>query len=280
MLSFPQIIEFLQYPYMRRALIVGVLIALCSSLLGVSLVLRRLSFIGDGLSHVAFGALAVAAVLQVTDNMLIIMPLTILAAVLLLKNGKKRKIMGDAGLAMLSVGALGVGYLLMSKFPTSANVSGDVCQTLFGSASIMNLSDFDLWLCIGLSVATVAAFIILYNRIFSVTFDSDFATATGTNAEAYNMIMAVITAVIIVLAMKLVGSLLISALVVFPALSAMRLFKSFKKVVICAGALSVCCTAAGIIASLVFDTPVGSTIVVAQLFVFLVFMILGSIRKG
>lgn len=267
-------------PFVRRAMIVGVLIALCSSLLGVSLVLKRFSFIGDGLSHVAFGAMAVAAVVGLTNEMLLVLPVTIVTAVILLKTGKNRKIMGDASLAMLSVGALGIGYLLMNKFSTSSNVSGDVCSTLFGSTSILTISDFDLWLCIGMSVVVIVVFILFYNKIFAVTFDQDFAAATGTKASVYNFITAVITGVIIVLAMNLVGSLLISALVVFPALSAMRVFKSFKKVVICSALISVVSSALGIVISILISTPVGSTIVVAQIAVFLLFSIIGKIKKG
>lgn len=268
-----------QYPFVRNALIVGVLIALCSSLLGVTLVLKRFSFIGDGLSHVAFGAMAVAAVAGVTNEMVIILPVTILAAVLLLRTGGKRKIAGDASLAMLSVGALGIGYLLMNVFSTSGNVSGDVCTTLFGSTSIMTLSGFEVWLCIFMSVAVIALFLIFYNKIFSVTFDEVFATATGTRAGAYNLMIAVVTAVIIVLAMNLVGSLLISALVIFPAISAMRIFKSFRSVVICAGCVSVACAAGGLLLSIPAQTPVGSTIVVVDLLVFVVFSVIGKIKK-
>ena len=271
--------EAFQHQFVRNALIVGVLIALCSSLLGVTLVLKRFSFIGDGLSHVAFGAMAVAAIASVTNEMLVILPVTILAAILLLRTGQKRKIAGDASLAMLSVGALGIGYLLMNIFSTSGNVSGDVCTTLFGSTSIMTLSSFEVWLCIAMSAVVILSFCLMYNKIFSVTFDETFATATGTKAGAYNLFIAVITAVIIVLAMNLVGSLLISALVIFPAISAMRVFKSFKSVVICAACVSVFCAASGLLLSIPARTPVGSTIVVVDLLVFVLFSVIGKIRK-
>ena len=270
---------FLGKPYVQHALIVGVLIALCSSVLGVSLVLKRLSFIGDGLSHVAFGAMAVAAIVGLTDEMLLILPVTVLTAVLLLRTGRNRKIMGDASLAMLSVGALGLGYLLMNKFSASANVSGDVCSTLFGSTSIMTLSDFDVWLCVGMSAAVLLIFCFSYKKIFAVTFDADFAAAAGARAGVYNTITAVITGVIIVLAMNLVGSLLISALVVFPALSAMRLFRSFRSVVVCSAAVSVGSALTGILLSILISTPVGSTIVVTQILVFLVFFVIGKVMK-
>ena len=223
---------YLEYPFVRYAIIVGVLIALCSSLLGVTLVLKRFSFIGDGLSHVAFGAMAVATVFDLTDNMILVLPVTIISAVLLLRTGQNAKIRGDAAIAMISVGALAFGYLLMNIFSTSSNLTGDVCSTLFGSTSILTLTKFEVWVCIVLSIAVVLIFILFYNKIFAVTFDEDFASAAGTNARAYNLIIAVVIAVIIVLAMNLVGSLLISALIIFPALSAMRLFKSFGSVTI------------------------------------------------
>ena len=271
--------NYFQYPFVKNALIVGVLIALCSSLLGVTLVLKRLSFIGDGLSHVAFGGMCVASVVGLTQQMLLIIPVTVLAAVGLLMGGKNRKIKGDASLAMLSVGALGLGYLIINRFSTSGNISGDVCTTLFGSTSILTLSKFDVWLCVVMSAVVIAVFVLLYNRIFAVTFDETFTTATGVKASAYNLIIAVVTAVIIVLAMKLVGSLLISALVIFPALSAMRVFKSFKSVVICSAAVSVFCSVVGILASIIWSTPVGSTIVAIDLAVFLIFTIIG-LTKG
>lgn len=268
------IIEKLQFyfgfSFVVNALIVGVLIALCSSLLGVTLVLRRFSFIGDGLSHVAFGAIAIASVLKISNQNIIVMPVTIVTAVLLLRMGQNTRIKGDAAIAMLSVGALAVGYLLMNVFSTSANVSGDVCSTLFGSTSILTLSDADVILCIIMSVAVIIIYCMFYNRIFSVTFDENFAKATGTNVDAYNFLIAVVTAVIIVLAMNLVGSLLISALIIFPALTAMRIMDSFKGVVICSAVLSVLCALVGIIASILYSTPVGATIVVVQIVVFFI----------
>lgn len=271
---------YLQYPFVRYAMIVGVLVALCSSLLGVTLVLKRFSYIGDGLSHVAFGAIAVAGIFGLTNNMIIVMPITILSAILLLRTGQNAKIKGDAAIAMISVGALAFGYLLMNIFSTSSNLSGDVCSTLFGSTSILTLRQSEVWLCIVLSFIVVIVFVLFYNRIFTVTFDENFAKATGTNAGAYNLIIAVITAVIIVLAMNLVGSLLISALVIFPALSAMKLFKSFKSVTICSAVLSVICALAGMIISILAGTPVGSTIVAADAVVFGICCIIGMLKKG
>lgn len=268
------------YPFVRYALIVGVLIALCSSLLGVTLVLKRFSFIGDGLSHVAFGAMAIAAVLQITDEMPLVMVITVISAVLLLRTGQNTKIKGDAAIAMISVGSLAIGYLLMNIFSTSSNLSGDVCSTLFGSTSILTLSPVEVWLCVGMSVLVVAIFVLFYNKIFAVTFDENFARATGTKAGLYNLLIAIIVAVIIVLAINLVGSLLISALVIFPALSAMRIFKSFRSVTICAAALSVACALIGILASILAGTPVGSTIVAVQIGAFSLSWLVGSVMGG
>lgn len=268
------------YPFVRYALAVGVLIALCSSLLGVTLVLKRFSFIGDGLSHVAFGAMAIAAVLQVTNEMPLVMFITVLSAVLLLRTGQNAKIKGDAAIAMISVGSLAVGYLLMNLFSTSSNLSGDVCSTLFGSTSILTLSPAEVRLCVGMSALMVTVFILFYNKIFAVTFDENFARATGTKAGLYNLLIAIVVAVIIVLAMNLVGSLLISALVIFPALSAMRIFKSFRSVTICAAALSVLCSLIGILASVLAGTPVGSTIVAVQIGTFGLSWLTGSIIGG
>ena len=277
---FETIIKYLQFPMVRYALIVGVLIALCSSLLGVTLVLKRFSFIGDGLSHVAFGAMAIAGILHLTDDMLFVMPVTILCAILLLKTGQNTRIKGDAAIAMISVGALAVGYLLLNLFATSANLSGDVCSTLFGSTSILTLTQSEVWLCIALSVVVVLIFILLYNRIFAVTFDENFARAAGTRVEAYNLLIAIVVAVIIVLAMNLVGSLLISALIIFPAMSAMRVYKSFRSVTICSASLSVCCALIGILVSIVADTPVGSTIVAADIFAFLACTVIAKVKGG
>lgn len=279
MLIFEKLSLYMEYPFVRYALIVGVLIALCSSLLGVTLVLKRFSFIGDGLSHVAFGAMAIAGVLKITNATMLILPVTIVCAVMLLKTGQNTKIKGDAAIAMISVGALAFGYLLMNLFSTSSNLSGDVCSTLFGSTSILTLSKNDVWLSGILSVLVVIFFIIFYHKIFDVTFDESFARSAGTKVDFFNTIIAIIIAVIIVLAMNLVGSLLISALIIFPALSAMRIFKSFKAVTICAGVISVLCAFFGILLSILAGTPVGSTIVAVEVLAFLICMILGT-RKG
>lgn len=272
-----QLIEYMQYPFVIYAMVVGCLIALCSSLLGVTLVLKRFSFIGDGLSHVAFGALAIASVLKVSNQMLLILPITIISAVLLLRTGQRTQIKGDAALAMISVGALAFGYLIMNVFSTSSNLSGDVCSTLFGSTSILTLTGQEVAMCAGLSIAVIVLFVLLYNKIFSVTFDEDFAKATGMRADLYNLIIAIVIAVIIVVAMSLVGALLISALVVFPALSAMRLQRSFRSVTICSAIISVICAFFGIVISILAGTPVGSTIVAIDVLAFLICWIAGKV---
>ena len=270
---------YFSYPFVRYALIVGVLISLCASLLGVTLVLKRFSFIGDGLSHVAFGAMAIAAVLNLSNRMIIVLPVTVICAILLLRTGQNTRIKGDAAIAMISVGALALGYLLMSMFSTSANLSGDVCGALFGSTSILTLTKGEVRLCIGLSVLVLLFYGLFYHRIFDVTFDETFSRATGAAVEAINLVIAVITAVIIVLAMNLVGSLLISALIIFPALAAMRLFRSFLSVTLFAAVLSITCALAGIIISILASTPVGSTIVATDVIAFAACAAIGS-EKG
>ena len=273
------IAEYLSYSFVRYALAAGVLTALCSSLLGVTLVLKRYSFIGDGLSHVAFGAMAIAAVLSVKTELIVVLPVTVLCAVLLLKTGANARIKGDAALAMLSVGSMACGYLLLNMFSASANVSGDVCSTLFGSTSILTLTSADVWVCVIMSVLVILTYVLFYNKLFAVTFDENFARATGVNASAYNLLIAVITAVIIVLAMNLVGALLTSALMIFPALSAMRVFHTFRQVVICSAVIAVVSSALGIIISIIFSSPVGATIVVVDLLVFGVFSLAGRMLK-
>lgn len=276
---FSDLAGYIAYPFVRYALIAGVLIALCSSLIGVTLVLKRFSFIGDGLSHVAFGAMAVAGVLNLTDNMPLVLSVTVISAVLLLRTGQNAKLKGDAAIAVISVGALAVGYLLMNLFGKSGNVSGDVCSTLFGSTSILTLEKKDVLICSLLSFAVVLFFILFYNRLFAVTFDESFSRAVGVKVDFYNLIIAVIVASVIVLAMNLVGSLLTSALIIFPALSAMRVFKTFKSVTVCSAVFSVFCALTGIFISLIAETPVGSTIVAVDIFGFLMFYIIGRIKS-
>lgn len=270
-----KLVLYFQYPFVRYALIVGVLIALCSSLLGVTLVLKRFSFIGDGLSHVAFGAMSIATVCNLTNEMYLVLPITVITAILLLRKGNNTKIKGDAAIAMVSVGALAFGYLIMNIFSSSSNLTGDVCSTLFGSTSILTLTKKEVWLCIVLSIIVIIVFVLFYNKIFSITFDEEFSKAIGINTNNYNLLLAITIAVIIVLAMNLVGSLLISALIIFPALSAMRIFKNFKSVTIFSALSSVICSLLGIIISILLGTPVGSTIVATNALMFLICCIIG-----
>jgi len=273
------LVGYFEFPFVRYAMIVGVLISLCSSMLGITLVLKRYSFIGMGLSNVVFGATAVAAVMNLTNNMFLVLPVTIISAILLLRSGQGSKVKGDAALAMISVGALAIGFLVMNIFSQSANLAGDVCTLLFGATSILTLTTTEVWLSVILSILVVAVFILLYHKIFAVTFDEDFMDATGVRAKMYNLILSVVIAVVIVLAMNLVGALLISALVIFPAMSAMRVFKTFKAVTICSVIVSAFCAALGMLASIVAGTPVGSTIVAANIAIFLVFIAAGFIAK-
>ena len=270
---------YMSYPFVVYALVVGVLIALCSSLFGVSLVLKRFSFIGDGLSHVAFGAMSVSAVLNLANDTLLTMPITILVAIILLKLGDNAKIKGDALIAILSVGSLAIGYMLVNMFSSSANVSGDVCTSLFGSTSILTLTKTEVIVCITMSAVVISLYMIFYNKIFAITFDETFAKATGVNTERYNLFIAIIIAIIIVLGMNLVGSLLISALIVFPALSAMRLMKTFRAVVICSAVMSIICALLGILSSILLSTPVGSTIVLVNIILFILSSIIGKVIR-
>lgn len=272
------LLYYLNFSFVRYAIIVGVLIALCSSLLGVTLVLKRYSFIGDGLSHVAFGAMAVASVMKLSNSNILILPVTIIAAILLLRTGQNAKIKGDAAIAMLSVSSLAIGYLLMNVFSTSANISGDVCTTLFGSTSILTLKQSEVIMCIVLSIVVILTFVVFYNKIFAVTFDENFAKATGTKTDLYNLLIAILIAVVIVIGMNLVGSLLISALIIFPALSAMRVINQFKGVVIASAIISVICALVGIFASILLSTPVGATIVAADLVVYLLAILVGRTK--
>jgi len=274
-----KLISYFEYPFVRYAFVVGVLIALCSSLLGVTLVLKRFSFIGDGLSHVAFGAMAISTALSLTSDFLLVMPITIACAILLLRTGQNAKIKGDAAIAMISVGTLAIGYLIVNLFAKSANLSGDVCATLFGSTSFVTLSRAEVWLSAVMSILVISVFLLFYNKIFSITFDEDFSSATGIKVRVYNLILAIVIAVVIVLAMNLVGALLTSALVIFPALSAMRVFKSFKAVTICSVIVSVICAVIGIMISILAVAPVGSTIVGVHIVGFIVFSTAGLVKR-
>ena len=269
----------LSRPFVQYALIVSVLVALCSSLLGVTLVLKRFAFIGHGLSNVAFGSVAIATALHINNSFLLSIPVTVICAILLMNIGKNSRINADAAIAMISVGTLAIGYLVMNMFPSSANISGDVCSTLFGGWSILTLTTTDMWVSIVLSILVSAVFLVFYHKIFSVTFDEDFATATGTNANTYNLILSIIIALVIVLAINVVGTLLISALVIFPALTAMRVFSSFKSVTICSVVVAIISAAFGLLTSIPADTPVGSTIVAIQIIIFFMFWIVGGLFR-
>lgn len=273
--------EYLRiYPFVRYAVIVGVLVSLAASLLGVTLVLKRFSFIGDGLSHVAFGAISIATVMHFTSYVQFTLPATILCAILILRTGRNSKINGDAVIAMLSVASLAVGYMIMNVFGASSNLSGDVCTTLFGSTSILTLSATEVRSTVILAIVVVAIFILFYNKLFAVTFDEDFARASGVHTEAYNMLIATVVAVVIVIAMDLVGSLLISALIIFPALSAMRIFRSFRSVTICSGVLAVISSLIGMLLSIITGSPVGATIVCTQIVMFAICWAVGSVNSS
>lgn len=271
--------EYLSYPFVRYAFIVGILISLCSALLGVTLVLKRYSYIGDGLSHVAFGAMAIASILNLTNNMLIIMPVTVISAIILLGMKQNGKIKGDAAISIVSVSSLAIGYLLLNIFPTSSNVSGDVCSTLFGSTLILTLSKTDVWVCIITAITVIGIYLVFYNKIFAVTFDEDFSKAVGIKTDFYNILIAIVTAFVIALSMRLVGSLLIAALIIFPAISAMRIFKSFKSVVIASSIISVISSSLGLMVSILYGTPVGATIVAVNIFVLLISSAIGYAKK-
>jgi len=278
--TFQQIITYFSYPYVRYALIVGALVALCASLLGVVLVLKRFSYLGDGLSHVAFGAMALATVLNMADSLILIMPVTVVCAVILLGVGENKRMGGDAVLAMLSVGSLALGYILLNIFPASSNVAGDVCSSLFGSSSILTLRESDLWVSVIMALAVIVVFVLFYNRIFALTFDSTFMQATGGHARAYNLMIAVVCAVVISISMRLVGSLLVSALVIFPAISAMCVFKSFRSVIVCSACIGVGCALLGMTVSVFAGTPSGATIVAADVCAFCVCRGVSAVRRS
>ncbi|MBQ8409509.1 MAG: metal ABC transporter permease [Clostridia bacterium] len=265
------------YPTVRYATVSVLLIALCTALLGVLLVLKRYSMIGDGLSHVTFGATAIATVLGLSTPIYVALPLTVIAAVCILKIRSSSKVQGDAAIAMISTAALAFGYLILNLFADEHGASSDACATLFGSG-ILSIKLSDVIICLVLSLAILFVFIFFHNRLFAVTFDEDFARSTGIRAEAYNTMIAVVTGITVVVAMNMLGALLVSALVIFPALSSMRLFKTFRKVTICAAVISVACALVGVVISLLMATPIGPTIVVADLSVFIVCFAIGFIK--
>lgn len=265
--------EMFTFDFMRRALIVGILVSLCAALLGVSLVLKRYSMIGDGLSHVGFGALAVAAALGLAP-LAVAIPVVVLAAFLLLRISESSNIKGDAAIAIISTGALAVGVLVVSLIP---GMNADLVNYMFGS--ILSMTQSDVLLSAVLSVMVLVLFIVFYHRIFAITFDETFAAATGMRTKGYNLMIAFLTAITIVLGMRMMGTLLISSLIIFPALTAMRVFKKFRSVVICAAVVSIVCFMAGLMISYVFATPTGASIVAVNMLTFAVFSIVRACKK-
>ena len=268
------ILTMFSFPFMQRALIAGVLVSLCAALLGVSLVLKRYSMIGDGLSHVSFGALAIAVALGVTPLWFSI-PVVILAAFLLLRVAGKPRWNSDAAIAAMSASSLAIGILVISR---TTGMTTDVDNYMFGS--VLAMSKTDVALSVVLCLAVLVLFILFYHKLFAVTFDESFSRATGLKVERYNTLLAILTALTIVLGMRMMGAMLISSLVIFPALTAMRLFRSFRGVVVCAAATSVACFCLGLTISFAFSTPVGATVVAADLAVFLTSCLIGLLRRG
>ncbi len=259
--------------FMQRALLGGIIISLCASLLGVSLILKRYSMIGDGLSHVGFGAVVVASALGFAP-LAVAIPVVVAAAFLLLRLGESSKVKGDAAVALVSTGALAIGVTVSS---VSGGMNQDFNSYMFGT--ILGLSQSDVYLSLAIAIPVLILFLLFYNKIFAVTFDESFARATGVNTTFYNALVAILTSLVIVLGMRLMGALLISSLVIFPALTSMRVCKTFKSVVICSGAVSVICFILGICMSVLFDTPTGASIVIANIFAFLIFWVCGRIKS-
>lgn len=278
--AFSRLASYFQYSFVIYALIVAVLISLCAALVGVTLVLKRLSNIGDGLSHVAFGAVSISTIIGIasSNNMLIVFPVTFLVSFFLVGVGNGKKTKGDSAVAMISVGSLALGYFLVNAFSTSSNLAGDVCSTLFGSTSILTLSSTQVWICFGVCVATLIIYVILYNKIFLITFDESFARASGVNTRLYNTILSLLISAIIVVAINLVGSLLVTALLVFPAMCAMKVCTKYKNVIIVAAILSVICAVFGMLLSIMISTPVGSTIVLFDVLCFIICLVINKIK--
>ncbi len=260
-----------------RAVVVGVLVSLCASLLGVTLVLRRFSMIGDGLSHVGFGALALATALNLGSmSTAISLPIVLIAAFLLMGLNEKRRMQGDAAIAVLSTGAIAIGTLL---FRFSKNQYADICNSLFGTASMSTLSKTDLWVTVGVSVAVLALFALFFTRIFAVTFDENFAKATGVHVRFYGLLLAALTAVTVVIGMKMVGAIMVSGLIIFPALSAMRVSRRFSTVVITSASLALVCFAIGFVGSLLLDVQPGPAIITVHVIAFLICCLIGLLRN-
>ena len=267
------ILQMFSYPFMQRALIAGVLVSLCAALLGVPLVLKRYSMIGDGLSHVSFGALALAVALGVTPLYFSI-PVVIVAAFLLLRVADNPRWNSDAAIAVMSASSLAIGILVISR---TTGMTTDVDNYMFGS--VLAMSKTDVALSVVVCAAVLALFILFYHKLFAVTFDESFSRATGLNVNWYNTLLSILTALTIVLGMRMMGAMLISSLVIFPALTAMRLFRSFRSVILCSAVTSVVCFCTGLTISFVFSTPVGATVVAANLTLFLLSCAVRLVRK-
>ncbi len=276
---FEQLTYYFSFSFVWYALIVGIFIALSSSLLGVTLVLKKQSFIGDTLSHVAFTAMSIGMIMNLTNNMFLVLPVTVITAILILNSRSDSKIKGDSMLALISTGTLAMGYLIINVFSSSANVSGDVCATLFGSTSILTLKLSEVMLSVGLSIVVFIVYILFYNKIFAITFDNAFLEASGVKTKKYNLILSILIAVIITLGMKLVGSLLISALIIFPSITSMQLFHKFKSIAISSAVISVLCAVVGILGSILWSTPVGCTIIGINIVVTCISIIINKVKR-
>lgn len=263
--------ELFSYSFIVRALVVGILVSLCAALLGVTLVLKRYSMIGDGLSHVGFGTLAIAMSLHLAPLQVSI-PCVMLAAFLLLRISENSRIKGDAAIALISSSALAIGVVVIAM---TTGMNADVCNYMFGT--ILAMSKGDLILSILVAVVVLVLYILFYNKIFAVTFDEGFAKATGVKTGRYNLLIALLTALLIVVGMRMMGAMLISSLIIFPALTAMRIFSSFKRVVLCSAFLSVICFFAGMVASFAFSTPAGASVVIVNLIAFCAFSLAGKL---
>ena len=258
---------FSNYPFIINAFIVAILTSICSSLLGMNLVLKRLAYIGDSLSHTAFGFMCMGSIISLNDNMIFVTISMIIVTIIIIKYSNKIK--GDSLLALFSVSALGIGYFIMNVFNTSSNISGDVCTVLFGSSSILTLRSTDLYISIVLSIIIIIIYILYYNYFFVLSFDDNFSKVSGVNIDIYNNIFAIVLAIIIVLSIKLVGSLLISALIVFPALTCMNIFNSYFKATIGCIVFSLISTIIGMLIAILYGTPIGSTIIIINLFIYI-----------
>ena len=268
------LIKMFSYSFLLKAFTVGALVSICAALLGVSLVLKRYSMIGDGLSHVGFGSLAVATAMH-TAPLIVAIPIVVAAAFLLLRLSENSKIKGDAAIALISTGSLAVGVIIISQ---TTGMNTDVCNYLFGT--ILAMEKKDVYLSIALSITVLVMFVLFYNKLFAITFDESFAKAAGIKTGLYNMLIAFLTALTIVLGMRIMGAMLISSLIIFPALSSMRIFKKFKSVTVCASVISILCFFTGIVISYIYATPTGASVVMINIAVFILFWLTETIRNS